>query len=145
MATEVSVLAAAPGDGPGPILTSDVTFLPRAEDDGAGAYPGEVPALIRELESAGVSARTWHDGQHVEFLDERGPIAEMLLEFGIGIASSGGWSALQALLRRRPEAQVKLTIVVDRDGHRSRVEASGDADGVAAALAGLDLYGPPRP
>lgn len=126
--------------GPGPHPGVDVTFLPLADDDGVPLYDGSTLDLISELNADGVRARTWHPAEICEFVSDRGLITDTLLQVGVGVASSAGWYALQALLRRRT-GQVRVVAIFDDGTQRRRAEVSGDPAGVADALKRLDPFG----
>lgn len=133
--------AAAPidnDDGPGPVADSDVVFLPAFGTD-TPVYSTAVPDLIAALQVAGVSARTWHTGDAAEFAAGRGPATEALIQIAVGIASSGGWYAVQSLLERRRE-KVHLIVVYAKDNQRFRIEISGPAQKVAEDLQQLDPF-----
>ncbi|GAB2567195.1 hypothetical protein Aab01nite_45200 [Paractinoplanes abujensis] len=125
-------------DAPGPVADSDVVFLPAFEAD-TPIYSAAVPELVAALRAADVSARTWHADGLAEFAATRGPVTEALIQIAVGIASSGGWYAVQSLLERRHE-KVHLIAVYEKDGQRFRIEVTGPAPEVARELGQLDPF-----
>jgi len=143
MLSEESVVTEPVGSGPGPVVGTDVVFLPQAFDHGTPVYPAQTMRLVAQLTAEGVTARTWHPSAECEFLSDRGLIADTLLQIAVGIASSAGWYAIQSLLRRR-SGPLQVIAVFERDGVRRRAALTGDADDVVRALETLDPFAPER-
>jgi hypothetical protein len=138
MSPEIRVVAG--HTGPGPRAGTDVVLLPIADDGGTPVYPDSVGQWIDELTSDGVSSDTWHPVGAFERLDHRSPIVDAFVQIGVGIATSGGWYALQALIRRRRD-DVRVVAVYEQGGQRCQAEVTGKPDDVAAALAQLNPFG----
>jgi hypothetical protein len=139
MSLEVSIVATV-GDGDlGPQPGADVTFLPLTDDGGVPVYDDSIPGLVHELQASGVIAGTWHPAETCEFVSGRGLVVDTLLQLGVGIGSSAGWYALQALLRRR-RGQVRVVAIFDDGTQRRRAEVTGEAADVVEALEKLDPF-----
>jgi hypothetical protein len=143
MLSEESVVNVPVGAGPGPVVGTDVVFLPQAFDHDTPVYSAQTVQLVDQLTAAGVTARTWHPAAECEFLSDRGPIADTLLQIAVGIASSAGWHAIQSLLRRR-SGPLQVIAVFEQGGVRRRAALTGDADDVLRALEKLDPFAPER-
>jgi hypothetical protein len=138
MSPEPQVTAA--GSGPGPLPGADVVLLPLVHDDGTAIYPGATDDLLAELAGAGVTARTWHEPGSFDQVDDRGILTDSLLEIAVGIATSGGWYALQSLLLRR-KGTVRVIAVYEQGSQKWRAEVTGSPDEVADTLSRLDPFG----
>lgn len=126
--------------GPGPVPDADVVLLPVADDGGTPVYPSSVEQLLDELAADGVSARSWHPAGQFEVVDHRAPVVDALVQIAVGIATSGGWYAVRALIRRR-RSDVRVVAVYEQGGQRCRAEVTGKPGEVAATLAQLDPFG----
>ncbi|MBL7258264.1 hypothetical protein [Paractinoplanes lichenicola] len=122
---------------------SDVVLLPITFDGDTPIYPESAHSLIAALRAADVSARTWH-ADPPEFGASRGPVTDALIQIAVGIASSGGWYAVQSLLERRQE-KVHLIAFYEKDGQRFRLEVTGPARQIAEELRQLDPFRPEPP
>lgn len=139
MSPKVSIVATDSHRDPGPRPGVDVTFLPLADDGGVPVYDESTPALIRELQAAGMAAEIWHPATECDFVASRGVVTDTLLQIGVGIGSSAGWYALQTMLRRRG-GQVKVLVVFDDGVQRRCAEVTGEAADVVEALEQLDPF-----
>ncbi|MCO1597012.1 hypothetical protein M8C17_17800 [Micromonospora sp. RHAY321] len=139
MSPKVSIVATDSHRDPGPRPGADVTFLPLADDDGVPIYDESIPDLIQHLQTAGLSADTWHPAAECDFVSSRGLVTDALVQIGVGIGSSAGWYALQSLLRRRG-GQVRVVAVFDDGTQRRRAEVTGEAADVVEALEKLDPF-----
>lgn len=114
---------------------TDVWVYPEHLDGDRGTYPQQVLAVADELTQAGISTRLVHDLTHVDAPADRGPVAEAAIAIILGIASSAGWDAIKAMLRRRPRDQ-QLTVTLgwnDTTGeHWTRLD--GPAHAIADTL-----------
>lgn len=141
MSPKVSIVATVSHRDPGPRPGTDVTFLPLADNSGVPVYDDSTPRLIQELRAAGVAVDTWHPVTECEFVSSRGLVTDTLLQIGVGIASSAGWYALQAMLRRR-SGQVRVVAIFDDGVQRRRAEVIGETADVVEALEALDPFNP---
>ncbi|MGW5666414.1 hypothetical protein [Micromonospora sp. NPDC003776] len=116
-----------------------MTFLPLADDDGVPVYHESTPALMQELQAAGLTVDTWHPATECDFVSSRGVVTDALLQVGVGIASSAGWYALQTMLRSR-SGQVRVLAIYDDGVERRRAEVTGEAADVVEALETLDPF-----
>ena len=92
-------------------LEVEVIVLPREIDgEGRGVYHDSAVTLVKELAPFGVSAAYAHDQGERLFYGERN-FSAGVVNWVIGIASSGGWAALCWLVRKQySEARVRLKI-----------------------------------
>jgi hypothetical protein len=125
----------------GPVVDSDVVFLPSIPDAAMPGYPGDVPKLIEQLRLSGVTSRTWHPGDQCTFVSGRSILTETVLQLVVGVASSAGLQAIRSLIRGR-SGTVRVTVVFDRDGERLRATVEGKAGRVVAELAAIDPFRP---
>ncbi|WP_320068905.1 hypothetical protein [Micromonospora sp. RTGN7] len=139
MSPKVSIVATESHRDPGPRPGADVTFLPFADDDGVPTYHDSTPGLVHELQAAGIVADTWHPAAECEFVSSRGLVTDTLLQICVGVGSSAGWYALQALLRRR-SGQVRVLAFFDDGVQRRRAEVTGEVADVVEALERLDPF-----
>ena len=121
----------------------DLVILPYDLDGDRGIYSDQLATTVKTLRAEGIDARWLHDADHRLWSGERSALVDLwIIPFIVGIASSGGWTALTALVRRRT-GPVKLKIGYRRDpsGSEERwIELEGDAADVAAELERLNPW-----
>lgn len=131
-------------DYPERLPAADLTFLPLAYDDETPVYPAGVHDLAAKLRAPGLEVSVLHPAEECEFVSDRsGLLVGALLEVAVGIASSGGWYAIKALLERRT-GRSRVTVVFEEDGRTRRVRMTGEAAEVARAIEQLTPPGSGR-
>jgi len=124
-------------------LGADLVVLPReTADDGRGLYDDSVITIVKELKSLGADARYQHEKDERAWIGEESA-ATLALALIIGIASSAGWSALQALFRgsfstKRVRVRVgRYEKLADGTTKAEWYEVEGNGEDVADALTQL--------
>jgi hypothetical protein len=114
---------------------SDIVVYPEQVQGERGGYHPDTLALTDQLRQAGVEAHPWHDLAHCDVVGERGPVADAVLAFVLGIGSSAGWDAIKALLNRRGSKDpVRLTVGWRTDQGEKWVHIEGPAHAVVDTL-----------
>lgn len=82
------------------VVESDVVVLPREVDaEGRGIYHDSAVTAVKEFRQTGVTATYAHDQESRSWYGEKS-YGKDVIDWVIGIASSGGWAALCWVLRR---------------------------------------------
>ena len=121
----------------------DLVILPQDLDGDRGIYSDQLTTTVKTLRAEGIDARWLHDADQRLWSGERSAIVDLwIIPFVVGIASSAGWTALTALMRRRA-GRVRLKIGYRRDpaGSEERwIELEGDSADVAGELERLNPW-----
>ena len=126
----------------------DLVILPHDLDGDRGIYSDQLATTVKTLRAEGIDARLLHDADHRLWSGGRSALVDLwIIPFIVGIASSAGWTALTALVRRRT-GLVKLKIGYRKDSSGSEerwIELEGNSADVAAELERLNPWQSPEP
>jgi hypothetical protein len=115
---------------------ADVVIRPALIEEGHGYYFRDLQEVAADMRSGGATVVFQHDAGHREWLDRRGPIADMVVEIVVGIASGAGLQALTwAITRMKGEKDSRLDVTVHLPGGpEDGVRIQGSPEAVAEAL-----------
>jgi|SRR5882724_3321989 len=133
--TNVDLARPAPPD-------ADIVVGPPMADGDIGIYPPMLAELADLLREQGVTVALAHDEAHRSPGDQRGPVADMVIEAALGVAGGGALEAVKFVfgqLRNRTggsrEVEVDLRVGTGPDARRMHI--TGTAQDVADAAARL--------